>query len=679
MKQVQIKSMALHYFKGTVNAKIDFFAPITTISGPNGCGKSTVMDAFFWCLWGKSAAGRTDFALKTNDRDGHEIPHVDHSVTLTLSVDGHEQTFERTLTPKYDKEGQLKGNTTTYVWNQVPCKMAEYNQKVADVIREDTFKLIASPTAFLALDWKQQRDTLIRLAGEVDDYDVATTLDNDSTTGEYHTLLEQLTGKTLAEYRRELDSKIKRINEQMQGIPARIDEVTRNTPAAPDMEALLTQREELRNQLAAIEEQERDDAKAYAARNADRNAVLKSINDLTLQRTQAINDAEAKERMAIHEANQTYIRAEAEYKQLTTEQDADLKSTDSRQQTIKRSIEANRQQSNNINQQLAQLRQTWTEENARQFQASQFLTCPLYGHQCTDQTACSQYDQNQQGAYIKFVEAKRASLDAINAQGTELGTQIKQIIATIDSQLSELNDLNAEIATKMQQRRDRMAELEQTMNLNPKRPLIVKIDPATIAGIPELDTQISALQDQLKGMTSEEPVNTDNSAAKEAIRRALADLDVEEAKNTQIAKATKRIEELQQELSTLGAEKATLEHQRDLVNAFEIARTTAVSERVNAMFQIVKWQMFERQVNGEEVPACICMIDGVPYASANKASQVNGGIDIASTLANSIKSFAPIFIDNAESITHIYTPSNLPIQQIRLKVDSTVTALTATK
>jgi hypothetical protein len=64
---------------------------------------------------------------------------------------------------------------------------------------------------------------------------------------------------------------------------------------------------------------------------------------------------------------------------------------------------------------------------------------------------------------------------------------------------------------------------------------------------------------------------------------------------------------------------------------------------------------------------CEVTVDGVPYGSLNNAARHNVGLDIITTLSEHYGIAAPIFLDNAESITR---PLETPGQQIRLIVSA---------
>ena len=76
-----------------------------------------------------------------------------------------------------------------------------------------------------------------------------------------------------------------------------------------------------------------------------------------------------------------------------------------------------------------------------------------------------------------------------------------------------------------------------------------------------------------------------------------------------------------------------------------------VERRVNSKFQTVRFQMYEKQLNGGEKEVCNILIGGVKYGyGANRAAEVWAGLDIINTLQNYHEVTAPLFCDNAEAV-----------------------------
>jgi hypothetical protein len=90
------------------------------------------------------------------------------------------------------------------------------------------------------------------------------------------------------------------------------------------------------------------------------------------------------------------------------------------------------------------------------------------------------------------------------------------------------------------------------------------------------------------------------------------------------------------------------------IAGFKKEKITAVENGVSSLFRMVHWKMYEANVtNSGEKEICQAIIDGVPYEQQNTATQVNAGIDIATAFGHAYAVSAPLFIDNAESVTDL--------------------------
>jgi exonuclease SbcC len=102
-----LKAMSLINFKGIRNAEFNFNTTTNNISGDNATGKTTIVNAFLWCLFGKDIEDRKDFEIKTYDKEGKIIERLEHSVELVLDVDSKEITLKRVLSEKWQKREGL--------------------------------------------------------------------------------------------------------------------------------------------------------------------------------------------------------------------------------------------------------------------------------------------------------------------------------------------------------------------------------------------------------------------------------------------------------------------------------------------------------------------------------------------------------------------------------------------
>lgn len=139
------------------------------------------------------------------------------------------------------------------------------------------------------------------------------------------------------------------------------------------------------------------------------------------------------------------------------------------------------------------------------------------------------------------------------------------------------------------------------------------------------------------------------------------------ADRERIAANNKRIAELEKEYSESQCHLAELEGLEYQLQQFSKARIEQMEGRINGMFDIVRFKMFEQQINGGEIETCEATVDGVPFADLNSAMKINAGLDIINAFCKANDVEAPIFIDNRESVCEL-TP--VGSQVVNLIVDA---------
>ena len=96
MKRITIEELHLLNFRGARDVRVRFTAGTNIVSGDNGTGKSTLMDAFLWLLFGKDAEERKDCEIKRIEA-GETLRRTDATVECRLDVDGQQNTLRRSL------------------------------------------------------------------------------------------------------------------------------------------------------------------------------------------------------------------------------------------------------------------------------------------------------------------------------------------------------------------------------------------------------------------------------------------------------------------------------------------------------------------------------------------------------------------------------------------------------
>jgi len=642
MNCLVLRKMHLVNFKGAADVTIDFKDGITSIYGMNGTGKTTIFDAFTWLLFGKDSKDRKKFDLKTLDDKGKIIPQIPHEVSATLILNGQEITLcrrfnEKWVKPKGQAEKRFEGNEEERLYNDVPCNLKEWNEKIGAICSEESFKFITSPTYFTSQHPNSQRDMLFRMAGDISDEDIA------RGNKDFEKLLSDITGKTMEEYKKEIRAKKARIKAEYEGIPERIDERKRDIPQAEDWDALERSIKSDQEQMAEIEALITDKVKAANAANDDRMKKVKELNDIKLKvngriatlKLDAMKDFND-EKMKQMELSEKIRNAHESRKSLNAQMDAD------------------NQDLSRLKKHREDLLAVYKEIKIREihFDEDDFI-CPT----CKRRFEIDEIEAKQDEMRRNFNEKNAKDLEVNISQGKFVKHQIEIIENHIAENQAKIDELVKTVETI---KADPLFSKELT------QPDITPI----IEGDAEYQDLIAKEKD-LQSIVDTPVTEIDNSelcAQRKALSENIDAMKARLSKKDQIEKNEARIKELEVQYKTQTEEYAALEGIEFTILQFGKAKVEAIESRINGLFSMVRFKMFETQVNGDEIETCEATVNGVPYSVLNDARRINAGIDIINAICRHLGMTAPIFIDNAESVNQII-PSDSQI--IRLVVTDT--------
>ena len=117
------------YGKNTLDTD---FSMKTVLSGQNEVGKSTVKRIILDVLNCHDENDREITGIRPHDENGVEIDDVDIVRAVTFEIDGKTKTLKKVTRQKRNKKGEITGSVTDYSINDVPYKMADYNQYIKD-------------------------------------------------------------------------------------------------------------------------------------------------------------------------------------------------------------------------------------------------------------------------------------------------------------------------------------------------------------------------------------------------------------------------------------------------------------------------------------------------------------------------------------------------------------------
>ena len=645
-----LKAMSLINFKGIRNAEFNFNTTTNNISGDNATGKTTIVNAFLWCLFGKDIEDRKDYEIKTYDKDGVIIPQIDHSVELFIDVDFREITLKRVLSEKWQKKRgsddlEFTGNETTYFWNEVPLKQSEYQSKIKDLIDEGLFKLLTNVNYFHTLHWEKRREIIFSLAGEITDSEILS--ESDMETDHSQIIGNILShGKTMAEAKAETANKKKRIKDEIQFIPSRIDEAERSKPNPVYVKGLEDEKRILNTKLQSLQK--------------DLQQVIDAETSFTERL--ALQNKEYTERLErLYKLKTTKFKLE---KEIESDIRASYKNPENEINSLKREIEQIDISIVNLNSKfqngllkadeiegkLTEKREQWKLINTEQqphFDESS-CKCPT----CQQSLPAETIRLNKDEFIHNFNASKKLRLDKNVLEGKELVEERK----TIEDLLQQLT-LNLDAAQK--EAESKKVELERLKKESEELPDIEKNiadAKATNNELQELRANVIELEKGIEDKPAQDSMTQELKERRIIIQNEVNDINIQinelsakSSNQTQIKLIDARIEELKHQESTLAQELNRLEKIEFAILQFEKQRVNYIEEKINGKFEYVTFRMFETQINGQEVPCCKTLINGIPYESANTASKINAGLAIINTLSFFNNINAPIFIDNAES------------------------------
>jgi exonuclease SbcC len=238
-------------------------------------------------------------------------------------------------------------------------------------------------------------------------------------------------------------------------------------------------------------------------------------------------------------------------------------------------------------------------------------------------------DVTAQGKKIRDdIEVINAKLGNIKSHGTTLASEIEVLV----NDIATLEQENARLGA------DETTELNTAITTNTE-----------YAGTLQM---IKLRNEEIESPAPAED-KSDLISKKQALRLIIDDLKKQLATKQQREKILARIEELNNQERTLAQELADLEGIEFSIEQFTKAKMDTLESRINGRFKKVRFKMFEEQINGGQVEACTTLIDGVPYTDANTASKIQAGLDIINAFSEYYDVYAPVWIDNRESVIRL--------------------------
>lgn len=635
MAKITLKQLTVRNFKGFTNKTVNF-GPVTDIYGKNESGKTTLMDAFLWCLFGRNSQGVSDFNVKPLDKNNNPLTKLEYEVSLLIDVDGIEFPFTRTLREKWAKvrgstEEAFGGHETTYYVHGVPMQKREYDAKVNSIFPEAFAKLITNPLHFYTLKWQDRRQILMAMAGKILDVDILAGL-----APAERELLGIAIGqhKAIDDWKKELAAKKAKIKAEKDTIPTRIAESQRQIEQIGELDypALELQLTAKNAEIASVNEQIENSTTALRAGFEKVNIAQAEKQQLQRKLQEIKNEAEAGKAQALAKIS---IRIK-ELTALETAQKRSIATCTERINTILSAIK-------NLENETAGLRDKYSNIDAEDLVIDpSSLECPA----CKRALEPDKIEELKSEFASNFNTDKERRLSEVKKKGVSNNEQVK----ALEQEIKELEASKRNMESEMSKwTLESLVLKEDEIKLNQQTVTLPK-------AAAELEKQIAAVVIPESPILQNETLKADRAKLQAEADTLKDQLRTKEFKD----RLTARIDELLIQERTLAHAINDIEAQEYAAQMFTKAKVNEVESRINSKFKIVKWKMFLQQINGEEIECCEALVDGVPWADVNTAGKINAGLDIVNALSEHYNCYAPVWIDNRESITSII-PTNTQI------------------
>ena len=639
MKKIEVREIRLTDFKGQSEKKIGF-GHRAIVSGKNGCGKTTLADAFMWVFCDK------DYSLKSNPDirpdDGREcLPRVD----VDLVIDGKPVSVakfqKRTESKTKDGKPGKVALSNKYEINGVPKAERDFKADLKERGFDfDNFLMLSHMEIFTDLKDADARKILFSMsdgAGK-SDLEIAKTVPD---CAELVPLLETYKADEIKAMN---SATLKKAEEQLKAIPNQI--------IGMEQSKVDTDVAELELQKNALQEQLSDLEKQIAQAGNEKAGEIKA--ELAGLRTKLLEiDSKAK-------ANLLEQKSSVCNKVSTLELDRNIKTSELNRKTS--ALESLRAQKKDLLEKLQNARTRypkikdteWDNTVLESIKSETFKDADTICPTCGQNLPPEQIEQKKQERINQQLKAKeeweqdkKRKIDEVIQVGNKASVDMKEAHKqeeTLTSEISKLTDELEQIKTSLDAENKNLEAIpkEPDFSGNAEYQQI-------LASIKEKQQELNSLDD---GEETKKQLSEQLSGKKQEL--AVVNQKIGEANNN--VRIDEQIEKLQESQKQYGQSKADAQMILDELKSLSMAKNTALEDSVNQYFDGVKVKLFDTQKNGEVVDACIWYVQDKDgnwkklVGNANTALMMKGKIAIMDGLQKFYGVSYPIFVDCAAEL-----------------------------
>lgn len=607
------------YGKNTLDTD---FSMKTVLSGQNEVGKSTVKRIILDVLNCHDENDREITGIRPHDENGVEIDDVDIVRAVTFEIGGKAKALKKVTRQKRNKKGEITGSVTDYSINDVPYKMADYNQYINDNMAElGVLPFCLNAMTFINKSQAEQRLALASYFGTHTDEEICdmfpqlAELKPMFDDGDVDQLKKVCRGKLNGTGGR---NGSKGLVKERDEISTRIDTI-HSANEYTDLAELELEKKTYEPQLKEIEDKLSD----YNKILEDKQKATEDIMNLKFE----LSDME-------REANADNQKKRMELQLQIDDFNASIHKTESMIRAKKANIKNFEGTVRIYTENLAKVRADWKRAKELAFDESS-INCPMCGERLPKDKI--------ESMRAEFDERKTKNLKELEDKGNALSSDSKKLKQAIEDKKKEIADLEAEL-TELTTGHDAVAkelgdlptDIDMTGN-SEYQALKAKIEEKEKALADENDT--SELIRKLKNERNE-------------LLRQVSSVDTKielgVANNKRIDDS---IAELEDKRTDLNQEIADWERKLDSLKEFTRKKNELLQADVNKYLDFATAKLFRPLLNGDTEECCDFIYNGEAYArNLNHGARMLTEVDICRAFQKVANVDFPIIIDDTESV-----------------------------
>lgn len=617
---IYLQNFCKFYGKNTLDVD---FSDKTALLGQNEAGKSTVKLAIFDVLNLHDEKDREITGIRPHDTNGNEIDDVDIVRAVTFEIDGKAKTLKKVTRQKRNKKGEITGSVTDYSINDVPYKMADYNQYINDNMAElGVLPFCLNAMTLLNKSQAEQRLALASYFGTRTDEEICDMFPQFAELkpmfddGDVDQLKKVCRGKLNGTGGR---NGSKGLVKERDEISTRIDTI-HSTNEYTDLAELELQKKTYEPQLEEIEDKLSD----YNKILEDKQKATEDIMNLKFE----LSDME-------REANADNQKKRMELQLQIDDFNASIRKGESIIKAKRASIENSEREVRFWTESLEKIRAEWRKTKELVFDESS-VNCPMCGQKLPEDKI--------ESMRAEFDERKAKNLKELEERGNTLvSSDSKELKQAIEDKKKEIADLGGELK-ELTIRRD---AVEMELGMVP-----TDVD---MTGNSEYQALKAKIEEKEKALADENDTSELIRKLKNERNELLRQVSSVDTKIELGVANNKRIDdsiaELEDKRKDLNQEIADWERKLDLLKEFTRKKNELLQADVNKYLNFATAKLFRPLLNGDTEECCDFVYNGEAYArNLNHGARMLTEVDICRAFQKVANVNFPIIIDDTESV-----------------------------